>query len=109
MSEHQLRKSILIKLKQMYKLPELNTNFSLSRSLPFALVVGLGYGFIFYLLSEFLGGIGNLNYVMGFVGVVAGTVSNLVSDRWNIFWAVDVTYGPIITFIVFFAAWYILN
>ena len=101
MSKHQQRKSIIGNPKQMYKLPKWNANFSLLRSLPFALGLGLAYGFIFYWMSKFLGGIGDLNYVMGFVGIVVGTTSTLISYRWNIGWALDELVGPIITFSYF--------
>jgi len=109
MNRPEQKKSVVENLRQMYALPKWNSNFSLSKSLPLALGLGLAYGFISYWLSKFLGGTEDTNRAIGIVGIFAGTISTLISDRWKIGWALDELVGPILTFAVFMVAWYVLN
>ena len=109
MNEHSKKRGTVYNLKQMYKLPTWNADFSFYNSLPAALGWGLAYGFVFFWVSKFLGGPETKNYSLGVIGVIAGFISTLATDRWKIGWALDELFSPILLLIVFMAAWYLVS
>ena len=109
MNDRPRKRSTLDNLRQAYKLPERNADFSLLKSLPVSLGWGLAYGFVFYWMSKIMEGTEASNYSMGFAGIIAGTISTLIFDRWKIGWALDEMVNPVLMLIVFIATWYVVK